>query len=110
FRGMMEHPELFEGSDVGCLAVGLSTAYLFTNAKVARVATALLTKEAERALEEAGIAVAAEERIKLFVAPKLARGTPEPDPTPRELAEFDQLARDAGTVGRFLDELRQRFA
>jgi hypothetical protein len=112
FRAVLEHAELFEGADVGCLAIGLSTAYLFAHARVARVATSVLSKEGERALQDAGIAIAAGERVKAFVAPKPVKGAAVEtrEAIEAELNELDQLARDAGTVGRFVDELRQRFA
>ena len=97
FRAVLEHPELFEGAEVGCHEVGLATAYLFLYAKVTRVATDLVAKEAERALDEAGVAVAADQRLKQLDSPSAV-----------EALDYDQLARDAGSVGRFVEDLRNR--
>jgi hypothetical protein len=101
FRAVLEHPEIFEGADVATRSLGLALAYLFLHAKVARVSTGVITREAERALEEGGVALAAEQKLKALKEGK--------DADPGEV-ELDQIARDVGTVGRFIDELRQRLA
>lgn len=100
FRAILEHPDVFEGSEVACGTVGLATAYLLVHAKVARVATEVVTKEAAAALDEAGVAVAAEQKLK-----QLKDAADD-----RDQAAHDQAARDAGSVGRFVEELRNRLA
>lgn len=98
YEGIIAHPQLFESADVADRVVGLAAAYLLVHARVARVATPLISKEAERALAEAGIPFAAQSRVKNL----------EDVPLPEGIGT-EQLARDSVTPATFVEALRTRF-
>jgi hypothetical protein len=93
FDGVIEHPEIFEGADVAPSVVGLAAAYLLVNVRAARVITPSITREAEKALTEAGIVHHGEQRLKALE---------DPD-------GHEQLARESVTPARFLEALRTKF-
>jgi len=98
YEGIIEHPELFEGADVADRIVGLAAANLLVHARVARVATTLISRDAERALTEAGISFTARSRVKELEDVALADGV-----------GVEQLARDSVTPATFVEALRTRF-
>jgi hypothetical protein len=95
FRGVLEHPEIFEGADVADRVVGLAAAYLLTHAKIRRVVATVISREAEKALDDAGIEHSAEQRVKTLQDPPFADGI-----------GLEKMARDAGSPQRFLEILR----
>jgi len=98
YEGIKEHPELFEGAEVADKVIGLAAAYLLAYARVSRVATPLIAKEAERALAEAGIVFTARSRVKELEDVPLQDGV-----------GLEQLARDSVTPATFVEALRTRF-
>ncbi len=98
YRGIVEHPETFEGSDVADKVVGLAAALLLAHARVARVVAGVISKEAEAYLDEVGIAYEGETRVKKLDDPVL-----QP-----EGMGLEQMARAAGTPARFIETVRGR--
>jgi hypothetical protein len=98
YEGIIEHPQLFEGAEVADRVVGLAAAYLLVYARAARVATPVMTRDAERALGEAGIPFVAQSRVKHI------EDLPLPDGVGME-----ELARDSVTPATFVEALRTRF-
>jgi iron complex outermembrane receptor protein len=98
YEGVIEHPQLFEGADVADRVVGLAAAYLLVHAHAARVATPVITRDAEKALAEAGIPFSAQSRVKHI------EDVPLPDGV-----GVEQLAHDSVTPATFVEALRSRF-
>ncbi len=98
YDGVIVHPDLFEGAEVADRVVGLAAAYLLVYARVARVATPLIAKDAEKALQEAGIPFHATSRVKELEDVPVADGV-----------GVEQLARDSVTPATFVEQLRTRF-
>lgn len=98
YRGVVEHPDLFEGAEVADRVVGLAAAYLLLQAKVARVSAGVMAREAERALAEAGIESEAETKVKALTDPPL-----QPDGI-----GLEQMAREAASPAHFLEALRAK--
>jgi len=98
YEGIIEHPQLFEGAEVADRVVGLAAAYLLVHAHVARVVSPLMTRDAERALNEAGIPFNSQSRVKSL------EDLPLPDGTGME-----ELAKDSVTPATFVEALRSRF-
>jgi hypothetical protein len=98
YEGIIEHPQLFEGAEVADRVVGLAAAYLLIHARVGRLSTPLITKDAEKAFNEAGISFSATSRVKQLQDVALPDGT-----------GMEQLARDAVSPATFVESLRTRF-
>ena len=98
FRGVLEHPDLLEGSTIACQQVGLAAAYLLLHARVAKVATFAASREGERVLSEAGVACEARQKVKAF----------EDEPVFPDGTGLEALAAEAGSPGRFWEALRAR--
>lgn len=95
YDAFIEHPELLEGADVADRVVGLAAAYILVHARVARVATTVIARDAEKALNEAGIPFTSQSRVKQLQDVPLANGV-----------GIEQLARDSVTPATFVEALR----
>lgn len=98
YEGIIEHPQLFDGAEVADRVVGLAAAYLLIHARVGRLSTPLITKDAEKALNEAGISFSSTSRIKQLQDVAFPDGV-----------GMEQLARDSVSPATFVDSLRTRF-
>ena len=98
YEGIIEHPQLFDGAEVADRVVGLAAAYLLIHARVGRLSTPLITKDAEKALNEAGISFSSTSRIKQLQDVAFPDGM-----------GMEQLARDSVSPATFVDSLRTRF-
>ncbi|MEZ0228242.1 MAG: DUF1893 domain-containing protein [Planctomycetota bacterium] len=98
YDGIIVHPDLFEGADVADRVVGLAAAYLLVHAKVARVSTPLIARDAEKAFQEAGIPFHAASRVKALEDVPIGDGV-----------GVEQLAHDSVTPATFVEQLRTRF-
>lgn len=99
YEGIIEHPQLFEGAEVADRVIGLAAAYLLVHAHVARVATTVITKDAEKAFTDAGVIFASQSRVKAL------EDLPLPDGVGME-----ELARESVTPATFVEALRARFS
>ncbi|MBI3726469.1 DUF1893 domain-containing protein [bacterium] len=98
FQSILTNPEIFDGAIVADKVVGLAAAFLLIHAKAAKVVSGVISKEAEKALDEAGIEHESHQKVK-----RLKGGA-------AETLEWEQLARKTGTPARFVDGLRQQSA
>lgn len=80
--------------------IGLAAAYLLVYARVARVSTPVIARDAEKALSEAGIPFSATSRVKQIEdVPVGSSGA----------VGIEQLAQDSVTPATFVEALRTRF-
>jgi hypothetical protein len=98
YDGAIVHPELFEGAEVADRVVGLAAAYLLVHARVARVVTPLIARDAEKAFQEAGIPFHATSRVKNLEDVPIGDGV-----------SVEQLAHESVTPATFVEQLRTRF-
>lgn len=99
YYAVVEHLDLFEGADVADRVVGLASAYVLLHARAARVFATVMSHDARRALRESGIPHEAQTFVKQVV------DAPHDAAVPMEA-----IAREAGSPGRFVEELRARLA
>ena len=99
WRAVTEHQDVVEGADVADKVIGLAAAYLLLYGRVGRVFAGIMSQDARRVLRDANVPHEAESFVKQI----LDESRDEPCP-------MEQLAREAGEVARFVDELRTRLA
>lgn len=100
YETVSEHPDLFEGSEVADKVVGLAAAFILIHMRSARVCALVMSQEARRALKEAVVPHEAETLVKAI----------QDGPQDAAILPLEQMAREAGTPARFVEELRLRLA